>query len=88
MIFDVLGEPASASVIHKQAQAPNVGQDMVRKKPRTIRLSEEGDKRITELAAQADVDFSHMTRRMLAYASRYMPAGWVPPVTSSDRGPR
>lgn len=22
--------------------------------------------------------FSHMTRRMLAYADRYMPEGWVP----------
>lgn len=49
------------------------------KHPTTVRLSEPGRLRIQERAQRADVDFSHMLRRMLAYADTYMPDGWVPP---------
>lgn len=50
------------------------------KRSRSVRLSEAGDQRIAERAARADVDFSHMVRRMLAYADRHMPEHWVPGV--------
>jgi hypothetical protein len=48
------------------------------KRPKTVRLSPAGCDRITARAERADVDFSHMTRRMLAYADRYMPETWTP----------
>jgi hypothetical protein len=53
------------------------------KKATSVRLTAAGCKRIAERAGRADVDFSHMVRRMLAYADRHMPDGWVPPQTSS-----
>ncbi len=45
----------------------------------SVRLSENGYKHIEDRAKSADVDVSHMVRRLLAYASANMPAGWVPP---------
>ena len=53
-----------------------------RKQPKrvlTARVSEAGYAVIARMAADADVDVSHMVRRMLAYASANMPKGWVPP---------
>ncbi len=44
----------------------------------SVRLSEAGRLRIAQRAARADVEFSHMVRRMLAYADAHMPDGWVP----------
>lgn len=50
--------------------------------PRTARVSARVDPEILdhigERARRADVDASHMIRRMLAYADRYMPADWLP----------
>lgn len=48
-------------------------------RPISVRVSKTGYKHIAELAERADVDVSHMIRRMLAYASTHMPEGWVPP---------
>ncbi|MCW6003891.1 hypothetical protein K1W54_04745 [Micromonospora sp. CPCC 205371] len=48
------------------------------KRSTTIRLAPTGHERITERARRADVDFSHMVRRMLTYADRHMPDGWTP----------
>jgi hypothetical protein len=45
----------------------------------SVRVSETGFEHITQRAERADVDVSHMVRRMLAYASANMPEGWVPP---------
>lgn len=45
----------------------------------SVRLSETGYQHIVERADRADVDVSHMIRRMLAYAAANMPEGWVPP---------
>lgn len=44
----------------------------------TIRLAPAGRRRIAERADRADIAFSHMIRRMLAYADQHMPDGWVP----------
>lgn len=44
----------------------------------TIRLAPAGRQRIAERAHRADVDFSHMIRRMLTYADQHMPEGWTP----------
>lgn len=44
----------------------------------SIRLAPAGRRRIAERAHRADVDFSRMLRRMLAYADQHMPEGWVP----------
>jgi hypothetical protein len=44
----------------------------------TTRVSEEGYAHIQQRAIEADVEISHMVRRMLAYASMHMPKGWVP----------
>lgn len=43
-----------------------------------VRLTTEGKQRIEQRAERADVDASHMARRMLAYADAHMPDGWVP----------
>lgn len=45
---------------------------------------------IGERARRADVDASHMIRRMLAYAARHMPADWLPsePVPADDNRSR
>jgi len=48
------------------------------KQATTIRLTTAGRARIAERAQRADVAFSHMLRRMLTYADRHMPDGWVP----------
>lgn len=45
----------------------------------SLRIAEKGYIHIEERAARADVDVSHMVRRMLSYASANMPEGWVPP---------
>jgi hypothetical protein len=49
---------------------------------RTARVSARVDPEILdhigERARRADVDASHMIRRMLAYAARHMPADWLP----------
>jgi len=49
---------------------------------RTARVSARVDPEILdhigERARRADVDSSHMIRRMLAFAARYMPADWLP----------
>lgn len=53
-----------------------------RKQPKrmlSVRVSETGYRHIADRAARADVEVSHMVRRMLAYASANMPEGWVPP---------
>lgn len=44
----------------------------------TVRVSETGYEHIKQRAERADVDVSHMVRRMLAYASANMPEGWLP----------
>lgn len=61
---------------------------------RTARVSARVDPEIMdhigERARRADVDSSHMIRRMLAYAARYMPADWLPsgdPADLDDSGP-
>jgi hypothetical protein len=48
------------------------------KQAATVRLTPTDRTRIAARAARADVDFSHMVRRMLAYADQHMPDGWVP----------
>ena len=45
----------------------------------TVRVSETGFEHIKQRAEEADVDISHMVRRMLAYASMNMPRNWIPP---------
>lgn len=45
----------------------------------SVRLTQEGKQRIEQRAERADVDPSHMVRRMLAFADAHMPDGWVPP---------
>lgn len=54
------------------------------KQATSVRLTVAGRTRIAERAERADVDFSHMVRRMLAYADRHMPDGWVPSKTSNS----
>ncbi len=44
----------------------------------SVRITEREAGAIARRAARADVRPSHMTRRMLAFASARMPAGWVP----------
>jgi hypothetical protein len=44
----------------------------------TVRLAPAGRERIADRARRADVQFSHMVRRMLTYADRHMPDDWVP----------
>lgn len=58
------------------------------KRAYSVRLTVAGHRRITDRAARADVDWSHMVRRMLAYADRHMPDAWVPAQTSSAGDPR
>lgn len=43
-----------------------------------VRVEEAGYEHIEHRADRADVDISRMTRRMLAFASKNMPEGWVP----------
>lgn len=45
----------------------------------SVRVGEAGYEHIVQRAERADVEVSHMVRRMLAYASANMPEGWVPP---------
>lgn len=45
----------------------------------TSRVSEEGYAHIVQRAEEADVEISHMVRRMLTYASMNMPKTWIPP---------
>lgn len=45
----------------------------------TTRVSEAGYAHIQQRAEEADVEISHMVRRMLAYASTNMPKTWIPP---------
>lgn len=45
----------------------------------TLRVSQGGYEHIRQRAEEADVDVSHMARRMLAFASANMPKTWVPP---------
>lgn len=65
---------------------------MTRKLVTSVRLTQAGRERIAARALGADVDFSRMVRRMLAYADLHMPAGWVPPRAAvghdSGRNPR
>jgi hypothetical protein len=49
------------------------------KRSLTVRLAATGYTRIAERAHRADIDVSHMVRRMLAYADQHMPDTWVPP---------
>ncbi len=44
----------------------------------SVRVGEDGYKHISGRAERADVDVSHMVRRMLAFAAQNMPEGWVP----------
>jgi hypothetical protein len=82
------GEPLSATrplpqstVVSSTAAARSVlrvEQRKPAKRSTTVRLAPAGHTKIAERAARADVDFSHMVRRMLAYADRHMPDGWTP----------
>jgi hypothetical protein len=45
-----------------------------------VRVSDEAYQLVADRARRADVDVSHMARRMLSYASANMPDGWVPPM--------
>lgn len=49
-----------------------------------IRLSEAGIEHIDKRAEEAQVSRSEMIRRMLAYASAYMPESWQPNTTRSS----
>lgn len=49
----------------------------------TIRLDPKLVAAVAARAERADVDFSHMVRRMLAYADQHMPEGWTPPARTS-----
>lgn len=49
------------------------------KRVMTTRVSPAGYAHIRQRADEADVEISHMVRRMLAYASTNMPRDWVPP---------
>lgn len=53
-------------------------QDKPAKRSTTVRLAPAGYERVAERARRADVDFSHMLRRMLQYADQNMPEDWVP----------
>jgi hypothetical protein len=57
-----------------------VDQHKPAKRVTSVRLADTGHQRITERAHRADVTVSHMVRRMLTYADRHMPDGWVPPM--------
>jgi len=54
----------------------------------TVRIAPAGRQRIAARAQRADVDFSHMIRRMLAYADQHMPDGWTPRTGSSASSPK
>lgn len=62
-----------------RSTTPNA--DVVRpaKEVTTVRLSPAGRRRVADRAARADIAFSHMVRRMLAYSDMHMPDGWIPP---------
>lgn len=82
---DTVGNPTArhtqSTVIHPNATARTVlrvEQRKPAKRSTTVRLASTGRQRVAERAARADVDFSHMLRRMLAYADQHMPEGWVP----------
>jgi hypothetical protein len=47
-------------------------------RPIGVRLSAEMGTAIDQLAVDADVDFSRMTRRLLTYALLHMPNNWLP----------
>jgi len=49
------------------------------KRVMTVRVSEAGHAHIRQRAEEADVEISHMVRRMLAFASMNMPRPWIPP---------
>lgn len=44
----------------------------------SVRVGDNGYQHIVDRAERADVDMSHMVRRMLTYAAQHMPEGWVP----------
>jgi len=50
-----------------------------------VRVSEDAFRLVAERALRADVDTSHMARRMLIYATMHMPEGWVPPTRKSEK---
>lgn len=52
-----------------------------------VRIGVAGLDRIDELAAGVGVDRSEMARRLLAYSTTHMPAGWHP-AAASRRGAR
>lgn len=56
-----------------------IQQHIPSKRVMTLRVTETGYEHIKQRAERADVDLSHMMRRMLAYAAAHMPEGWVPP---------
>jgi hypothetical protein len=53
----------------------------------SVRMTVRDQRLVSDRAQQADVDFSHMIRRMLAYADQFMPDGWLP-VAGAGRRPR
>jgi hypothetical protein len=63
--------PTSRSVLRVEQRKPA-------KRSTTVRLAPSGHQRIADRATRADVDFSHMLRRMLQYADRHMPEDWTP----------
>lgn len=46
----------------------------------SVRIGQNGYDHIAKRARRADVTHAHMTRRMLDYAARNMPANYVPPM--------
>lgn len=64
-------QPVSSTVIRVEQRKPD-------RRVLSIRVSGDGYHHIADRAARADVDLSHMVRRMLTYASTHMPEGWVP----------
>jgi len=44
----------------------------------SIRIPNDMHRQIAARARRADVDPSHMARRLLTYALTHMPDGWVP----------
>lgn len=44
----------------------------------TVRVSQAGYEHIKDRAEAADIEISHMARRMLTFAALNMPKNWVP----------
>lgn len=59
----------------------------IRKAHISARVDPEVLDHIANRASRADVDSSHMIRRMLAYAARHMPADWLPSGDDVEPGP-